>query len=73
MRVLVDAIAPAVKRAQAQSGDLLNNAIRANVDQSVELLKRSEPILGKRVAAGSLEIVGGVYHLGSGKITLTQQ
>jgi carbonic anhydrase len=70
MGLLMDAICPAVDRARTQPGDLLENATRANVAAAVEDLRTSEPLLAARVAAGELEVVGGIYDLDTGVVEL---
>jgi carbonic anhydrase len=67
---LVELIKPAVARVRKQPGDLLDNAIRANVDDGVKRLKTLKPIVAAAVAKGSVKVVGGVYDLASGKITM---
>jgi carbonic anhydrase len=65
---LVAEIAPAVKAAQGQEGDLLAHAIRENVILNVKRLQTTGPILGPAVDAGKLRVVGGVYDLASGRV-----
>jgi carbonic anhydrase len=67
---LVDAIQPAVKAAQDQSGDLLDNAIKQNVILNVERLKTAGPILSDAVRGGKLKVAGGIYSLDTGRVTL---
>ncbi len=67
---LVASLAPAVQAARAQSGDLLANAIKANVRINVERLKTATPILSEAVANNKLKVVGGYYNLNSGSIDL---
>ena len=67
---LIKAIRPAVKAAQDQPGDLLDNAIKQNVVLNVEKLKTAGPILSKAVQDGKLKVVGGVYSLETGRVTL---
>ena len=67
---LVSAISPAVKAAQGEAGDLLNNAIQRNVALNVEKLRTSGPILNNFVDGRKLRILGGVYKLASGKVEL---
>jgi carbonic anhydrase len=66
---LIDAIRPAVKAAQAQTGDLLDNAIKQNVVLNVETLKSAEPILSSAVQQGKLMVTGGIYILETGRVT----
>jgi carbonic anhydrase len=67
---LVELIKPAVVASKGEPGNSLDNAIRKNVQIGVEKLKGLEPILAPAVKAGKLKIVGGVYDLRTGKVTL---
>jgi len=67
---LLGPIRPAVERARGRGGDLLDNAVRANVESVVERLKASEPVLAAAAKAGRLKIVGGRYDLRSGRVDL---
>jgi len=68
MGSIVNAIGPAVEKARAQEGDLYGNAIRINVERTVEELRGSEPILSRLIDGGGLKIIGGVYELESGRV-----
>jgi carbonic anhydrase len=46
------------------------NAVRANVQLVVKQLKGSKPILSEQAGKGKIKIVGAVYELASGKVTL---
>jgi carbonic anhydrase len=65
---LAKAIAPAVKTAAKEPGDLLTNAIRENVVRNVRELRESSPIISKQVAEGRVKVVGGIYSLETGKV-----
>ena len=67
---IVKAIAPAVKKAKNQPGDLLENAIRENVAMVVDQLRSSSPLLAHLVKDGILKIIGAYYRLDDGKVTL---
>jgi carbonic anhydrase len=67
---LIRALRPAVKTAQVQPGDLLDNSIRQNVIWNVEKLKTAGPILSKAVQQGKLKVAGGIYSLETGRVTL---
>lgn len=67
---LVSNIKPAVVAVEGKPGNLLDNAIRANVQMGVERLNALEPILAPRVKKGNIKVVGAVYDLFSGKVTL---
>ena len=67
---LVAAIRPAVEAVKAEPGDMLANAIRRNVTLNVEKLKKAAPILSAAADAKKIRVVGGVYELGSGRVSL---
>ncbi|MBS0653223.1 MAG: carbonic anhydrase [Verrucomicrobia bacterium] len=62
-------IAPALKKCQAQKGDILMNAIKCNVKEGVRYLK-STPLIAKHIAANGLKVVGGYYDFDHGKVTI---
>jgi carbonic anhydrase len=67
---LITAITPAVGEAEKQPGDLLTNAIKANIDQSRNQIlqnKELKPVLD----SGKLKVVTGYYSLDDGTVTLT--
>src|SRR3954463_9484411 len=65
---LLALIHPAVERARAQSGDLIDNAVRINVENVVRQLRGSTPILAGLVERGALTVVGAVYSLDTGRV-----
>jgi carbonic anhydrase len=67
---LVDTIKPAAAAARGKPGDLLDNAVRANVERGVERLKGLEPALAGPVKAGKVKVAGAVYDLRGGKVTV---
>jgi carbonic anhydrase len=67
---LVDAIKSAVVAAKGKPGDPLDNAIRANVLAGVARLKALPPIVAPAVKQGKVKVVGGVYDLKSGAVTM---
>jgi carbonic anhydrase len=68
--MLVDSIRPAVERARSQPGDLLENAVQANIELTVSRLKAS-PILAEAIQKGRLKVVGARYDLDTGTVALT--
>ncbi len=70
---LVMTIRTAVAPVQGQPGDRLENAIAANVKFGVKRLNRLEPILAPAVAHHKLKVVGAVYDLGTGRVTITER
>jgi carbonic anhydrase len=67
---LVELIKPAVAMSKGTPGDPLENAIRKNVETGVERLQRLEPIVAPRVRDRKVKVVGGVYDLLTGAVTL---
>ncbi|MCX6354097.1 MAG: carbonic anhydrase [Candidatus Aureabacteria bacterium] len=66
---LIEDIRPAVDKARGQSGDLLDNAVNANVELIIDRLKKS-PVLSAAMEKGVLKIVGARYDLSSGKVEI---
>jgi carbonic anhydrase len=67
---LVDGIKPIVDEAKAQGGDILDNAVRANVKHVTGELKENEPILAEFVHDEKVKIVGARYDLDSGVVEI---
>jgi carbonic anhydrase len=67
---LVLSIKPAVAATEGHAGDSLENAIRANVRLGVARLKGLEPILAGPVKQGTVKVVGAVYDLRTGAVTV---
>jgi carbonic anhydrase len=67
---LTEAIGPAVRRVLGQPGDVLANAIQANVLMGVEQIRSSEPLLAEDVRAGRLTVVGAYYDFQTGLVNL---
>ncbi len=65
----VKAILPAVDRVKAEAGDLVENAVVANVRYQIEQLQQSK-LLTERLQSGQLKIVGGRYDLDTGVVTV---
>jgi carbonic anhydrase len=68
----VELIKPAVTQSKGLPGDPLENAIRKNVEIGVWKLKELQPILAPRVKDGKLKVVGAVYDLRTGIVTLVE-
>ena len=67
---LVEAISPSVTSIQHKRGDLLHNATLENVRQNVERLKSSSDIISTALAESRLSIVGGIYALKDGGVSI---
>ncbi|MBW4507003.1 MAG: carbonic anhydrase [Scytonematopsis contorta HA4267-MV1] len=68
--VFVEEIKPAVETVRYKTGDVEKNSIIANVQYQVKKLSESSTIIGGLIKEGKLKIVGGLYDLASGKVTL---
>ena len=68
---LVNSIRPAVMKARSMQGNLLDNALRANVAIGVDLLRDLQPIVAPAVKRGQVKVVGAMYDLRTGSVTLT--
>ena len=69
IQAIVNALKPAYNVAIHQSGDLVDNMVRAQTRLTVALLKRDK-VLAERVHAGELMIVGGRYSLDTGGVEI---
>lgn len=65
---LVKAIEPAARATKGKPGDWLDDAIAANVRNNVAAISSRSSIVSEAVKGKSVEIVGGVYNLHSGKV-----
>lgn len=66
----VEDIKPAVDRIRNKSGDINENAVVANVQYQVEILKETSSILSQLIRDGKLKIVGGSYNLDNGRVDM---
>ena len=67
---LVAAIKPAVEKVKGQPGDLLDNAVKANIELTVKKLRTSKS-LAEFTERGRIKIVGAHYDLGTGAVEIT--
>lgn len=68
---LIRYLEPAVRQAQGeQSSDLVDAAIRENVLLNVEQLRTSEPVIAGLVKANKVRVVGAIYDLATGRVTV---
>jgi carbonic anhydrase len=65
---LLALIRPAVERAKGQPGDLIDNAVRINVENVVRQIRGSASVLKPLVDRGTFKVVGAVYSLDTGKV-----
>src|SRR5579885_168926 len=67
--VIDQAILPAVEKAKRMPGDLMENVTVENIRLGVQRLKRWGP-LAARVKRGEIQIVGAIYDLHTGHVTV---
>lgn len=65
--LIIEAIKPAVEKAKTQQGDLLNNAIKENVDLNMCRLKASR-LIGAAMLTDCLKIIGAIYDIYDGYV-----
>ena len=66
---MIEPIIPAVLSVRGEEGDLLDNAIHANVRRVVRYLREhTDPILLEPQKQGKLKVVGAYYDLDQGKV-----
>ncbi len=63
---LVATATEAVRRAEDQPGNLIDNAVKENVKLLIQKLDISSPVLHKAVTQNGLKIIGGYYDLNNG-------
>lgn len=65
---VIGKISPAVERAKALAGDLLENAVRLNAQQVAGQLRQTDPIIKPACNEGKLQIFSAVYSLETGQV-----
>jgi carbonic anhydrase len=70
MGFVIEGIKPAVERVRLTTGDIQEDAVLANIQYQVQELSKKSTILAKFVSEGKLKIVGGLYDLDTGKVTV---
>ena len=75
---MLNNIQPAVKKSEGEiSGDhnssnvaFVDKTIENNVQLTIQRIREKSPILNEMEEMGEIKIVGGVYHISSGKVTM---
>jgi carbonic anhydrase len=67
---LVTALQPAV---EATRGADVEATVNANIENVVQSLRSSEPLLKKEVEAGAITVVGAYYDLDTGAVTFAKE
>ncbi len=70
---LLREIAPAVADARNQTGNLLDNAVKANVKRVVDATALRSEYFNRMISDGQLRVVGAVYRLGSGDVDVVHK
>ncbi|MDP1559388.1 MAG: carbonic anhydrase [Nitrosomonas sp.] len=70
IQLMASAIAPAVRAVDDKSSSRLANVTKMNVMMTVERLRTKSPILDFYHDYKRIRIVGGIYHLDTGKVEL---
>ena len=68
IKALVANIVRAVDKVRAKKGDLLENSIKQNIDNVVEQISKSKPILEEFVHEKKIKVVGARYDLDDGMV-----
>lgn len=69
---IVQVLNPIVEGVRGQPGDIVENAVHANVRHIVAMLRSCQPILAHLVQEGHLKIVGAYYNLETGAVSLVE-
>jgi carbonic anhydrase len=70
---LINEIKPAVAKTAKMAGNPLNNAVRQNVIDQVNVLRDLDPILHSKYSKGEILIVGAVYDVHTGKVEFLKE
>ncbi|NWF82797.1 MAG: carbonic anhydrase [Bryobacteraceae bacterium] len=70
VKVVVDAIQPAVEESAKEPGDKVHNCVVANARRTARLIRESEPVLKSLASSGRNLVVAADYDLYSGKVEL---
>ena len=70
IQLLASAIAPAVRAVNDTSNSRLINVTKMNVIMTVERLRTKTPVLDYYHDQKKIRVVGGIYHLETGKVEL---
>lgn len=68
--VIAESIRPVVEGVEDQSGDIVQNAVAANVRAGVRTLNGLHPIVAEQIESERLKVTGAVYDLRTGYVRL---
>lgn len=72
VKVLVDALKPAVDEGRKKPGDIVYNSILANVQMTADKFKESEHAMGRLVKEGKVKVVGAFYDIDTGEVSFLE-
>ena len=73
IQIISSALAPAVQRLGTRglsAAELIEAVTIENIRDNVTVLRKSTPLLNRRVSEGKLRVVGGLYDLDTDKVTV---
>lgn len=73
IKVLVEAIKPAVEEAKGLDGDTLEHAVRLNARNVARELLRDEPVLAAARRAGKMRVLPAYYRLDDGSVEFADE
>ncbi|MCC5652138.1 carbonic anhydrase [Nostoc sp. XA013] len=68
--LIIEGIKPSVERVKLRTGDIIQDAVIANIQYQTEKLQENSTILAKLLNEGKLKIVGACYDIDTGKINI---
>ncbi len=68
IKTIVSNINKAVDKARSKKGDLLENSIKQNIDNVVEQIRNSKPILENYSLKKKIKVLGAIYDLDDGTV-----
>jgi carbonic anhydrase len=69
---IVDVLRPSVEAARRLPGDPLAHAARAHARAMAERVRRAEPVLAGRVAAGATRVIAAYYDIETGAVEVLE-
>jgi carbonic anhydrase len=70
IKSFVKAIEPVLASARNKQGDILDNAVVANINYQIERIKQDSDLISQKLSSENLKIVGGRYDLDTGEVKL---
>ena len=70
---MIEKIRPAIRKAEQEAKteeELFDLSVKYNILETIENIKKSDPILKKEIDSGNVDIVGANYHIETGLVEL---